>query len=199
MAEIELKLSIDPADLDRLLASTTLAGRGVTRNLESVYWDTPDLRLMRRAVTLRVRRIGRRYVQTVKDAGVTDGLVTHRGEWEAPIGGPAPDLSAITDPTARERIGALAPAELAPAFVTRVRRITRTVSAGDGGRVEVAVDRGDIRTSDGRCEPLAEIEFELKAGDLIMTGTPAGVGACKRGDRMKGHVDGVADLDVLVV
>jgi inorganic triphosphatase YgiF len=29
----------------------------------------------------------------------------------------------------------------------------------------VAVDRGDIRTSDGRCEPLAEIEFELKAGD----------------------------------
>jgi fumarylpyruvate hydrolase len=41
--------------------------------------------------------------------------------------------------------------------------------------------------------------FELKAGDLIMTGTPAGVGACKRGDRMKGHVDGVGDLDVAVV
>ena len=41
--------------------------------------------------------------------------------------------------------------------------------------------------------------FELKAGDLIMTGTPAGVSACKRGDRMKGHVDGVGDLDVVVV
>lgn len=40
--------------------------------------------------------------------------------------------------------------------------------------------------------------FELKAGDLIMTGTPAGVGACKVGDRMKGHVAGVGDLDVVV-
>jgi fumarylpyruvate hydrolase len=41
--------------------------------------------------------------------------------------------------------------------------------------------------------------FELKGGDLIFTGTPAGVGAIKRGDRLKGHVDGIGDLDVTVV
>jgi fumarylpyruvate hydrolase len=41
--------------------------------------------------------------------------------------------------------------------------------------------------------------FELKAGDLIFTGTPAGVGALKKGDKLKGHVDGVADLEVVVV
>ncbi|KAB2911660.1 MAG: fumarylacetoacetate hydrolase family protein [Hyphomicrobiaceae bacterium] len=41
--------------------------------------------------------------------------------------------------------------------------------------------------------------FELKAGDLIFTGTPAGVGAIKKGDKLKGHVDGVGDLDVTVV
>jgi fumarylpyruvate hydrolase len=41
--------------------------------------------------------------------------------------------------------------------------------------------------------------FELKAGDLIFTGTPAGVGAIQKGDRIKGHVDGVGDLDVTVV
>jgi fumarylpyruvate hydrolase len=41
--------------------------------------------------------------------------------------------------------------------------------------------------------------FELKAGDLIFTGTPAGVGAINKGDRMKGHVDGVGDLEVQVV
>jgi fumarylpyruvate hydrolase len=41
--------------------------------------------------------------------------------------------------------------------------------------------------------------WELKPGDLIMTGTPAGVGAVKRGDKIKGHVDGLGDLDVMVV
>jgi len=41
--------------------------------------------------------------------------------------------------------------------------------------------------------------FELKAGDLIFTGTPAGVGAIQKGDKIKGHVDGVGDLEVAVV
>ena len=40
--------------------------------------------------------------------------------------------------------------------------------------------------------------FELKPGDLIFTGTPSGVGATKKGDRLKGHVDGIGDLDVTV-
>jgi fumarylpyruvate hydrolase len=41
--------------------------------------------------------------------------------------------------------------------------------------------------------------FELRAGDLIFTGTPAGVGGVKRGDVMKGHVDGLGDFSVAVV
>jgi fumarylpyruvate hydrolase len=40
--------------------------------------------------------------------------------------------------------------------------------------------------------------FTLRAGDLIFTGTPSGVGAIKRGDRLKGHIDGVGALEVSV-
>ena len=40
--------------------------------------------------------------------------------------------------------------------------------------------------------------FELAAGDLIFTGTPAGVGSTNAGDRLHGHVDGVGDLEVVV-
>ena len=36
--------------------------------------------------------------------------------------------------------------------------------------------------------------FELKAGDLIFAGTPAGVGAVVRGDEMVGHVEGVDEV-----
>lgn len=41
--------------------------------------------------------------------------------------------------------------------------------------------------------------FELKAGDLIFTGTPAGVAALQRGDRFHAEVAGVATLDGRVV
>src|SRR5690348_8907289 len=36
----------------------------------------------------------------------------------------------------------------------------------------------------------------LRAGDLIMSGTPAGVGPVKPGDRLEGHVDGLGELTV---
>jgi fumarylpyruvate hydrolase len=37
---------------------------------------------------------------------------------------------------------------------------------------------------------------ELMPGDLIMTGTPDGVGPVKAGDRLHGHVDGLTDVTV---
>ena len=41
--------------------------------------------------------------------------------------------------------------------------------------------------------------FRLAPGDLILTGTPAGVGAVQRGDALHGHVEGVGDLRVSVI
>lgn len=41
--------------------------------------------------------------------------------------------------------------------------------------------------------------FELKAGDLIFTGTPAGVAALQRGDRFHAELIGVTELDGRVV
>lgn len=40
--------------------------------------------------------------------------------------------------------------------------------------------------------------FELRAGDLIYSGTPAGVGPVKRGDALHGGVDGVGELKITV-
>ena len=38
----------------------------------------------------------------------------------------------------------------------------------------------------------------LQPGDLIMTGTPAGVGALQPGDRVHGEVAGVASFDLTI-
>jgi fumarylpyruvate hydrolase len=49
-------------------------------------------------------------------------------------------------------------------------------------------------------EVIAELStfFELQPGDLIYTGTPAGVGALKRGDRLEGGIDGLEELVTII-
>ena len=67
------------------------------------------------------------------------------------------------------------------------------------GRIWLAVN-GEIRQDGdlsemiwGVAEAIAELStyFELRPGDLLFTGTPAGVGALSPGDRVEGGVDGV--------
>ncbi len=50
-------------------------------------------------------------------------------------------------------------------------------------------------------EQIAELSrgSELKAGDVIMTGTPAGVGAVGRGDEVVGSIAGLPDLRLRIV
>jgi len=70
------------------------------------------------------------------------------------------------------------------------------------GRIYLAVNdqirqQGDISQMIwGVAEVLAELStlFELAAGDLVYTGTPAGVGSVSPGDRVTCGVDGVATI-----
>lgn len=41
--------------------------------------------------------------------------------------------------------------------------------------------------------------FELRPGDLILSGTPAGVGPVQRGDRLHGGVEGIGEIKLSVV
>jgi len=40
--------------------------------------------------------------------------------------------------------------------------------------------------------------YELQPGDLVFTGTPAGVGAVVAGDRLDGHIDGLSPLSIVI-
>src|SRR6516165_12134603 len=60
--------------------------------LVSVYFDTDKLKLRNKGLSLRVRRIGRRHVQTIKrESGESAAL------WEHPISGRQPDLDFAQD------------------------------------------------------------------------------------------------------
>ncbi|MCA0433824.1 MAG: fumarylacetoacetate hydrolase family protein [Proteobacteria bacterium] len=62
--------------------------------------------------------------------------------------------------------------------------------------------RGDLSEMIWRVdEIIAELDryFALRAGDLIFTGTPSGVGPVSRGDRMEARIAGLGTLTVDVV
>jgi triphosphatase len=166
--EIELKLQVRSEDLpvlrDSALLSAPAASAGVTRTLESVYFDTADLRLRRKNMTLRVRKQGRRYVQTVKSGSRHGGGALHRGEWEAPLASAAPDVAAIAAEV-NGHLGRLRASELRPVFASHIKRTLRHLGNGGGPAIEVAFDEGEIRTPDGAAMPVSEVELELKHGD----------------------------------
>ena len=96
--EVELKLLASPAAIERIRGAPVIVrharNRGVVRKLDTVYYDTPDCALSRQRTSLRVRRSGTRYVQTLKLAEA-DQAPFVRQQWETPVDTPAPDLTLL--------------------------------------------------------------------------------------------------------
>lgn len=154
--EIELAFSLTDAAAQRLLANPICGARPV--EMRATYFDTPDFALRRAGYVLRIRREGRKWVQTLK-SGSAGGLV--RGEFERPIGDGCLDLGLIEQAgLPRDLLARLA--ELSPVFETHVRRRRVLVKARDA-EIEVALDEGEVMARTQRTS-LLEVEFELKRG-----------------------------------
>lgn len=103
------------------------------------------------------------------------------------------------------------PWEIGKAFdySTPIGPITPLADSGalDRGAIALAVDGRAVQSSDlsfliwNVAETIAQLStlFELQPGDLIMTGTPEGVGAVVRGQTMVGSVAGLSPIEVKVV
>ncbi len=163
--EIELKAGLTASDsakvARRLKRLTGEEGRRIA--LAAIYFDTADRRLSADGIAFRIRREGRRLVQTVKAGRSQLGGFHAVREANAPVGRATPDLAAVSDAALRERLtGLIAGEGLAARFETRVsRRLWQIPHAH--GLVEVALDRGAIRAG-GRQDPVSEVEFELLGG-----------------------------------
>jgi fumarylpyruvate hydrolase len=103
------------------------------------------------------------------------------------------------------------PWELAKAFdfSAPVGAIRRREEAGELTRGEIRLTVNGSQRQRGNLSEMiwsaAEIVallseyFELQPGDLIFTGTPAGVGPVVAGDRLVASIDGLADLSIDIV
>lgn len=167
--EIELKLRIAAKDVLRLRRHPAirkqLISLPVTRRLVSIYYDTPDLQLLKRKISLRVRRMSGRWFQAVKGAGHSLAGLHQRMEWEDIIAKGSPDFTKITEPSlARIFADQSLRDALQPIFITDVKRTEWQLTYGDGTAIEVALDLGQLEVGD-KSEPISEVELELKKGD----------------------------------
>ena len=162
--ELELKLEVGPRQLAGLKAKglRRLGSAGVQTRLASVYFDTADHSLRKKGLSLRVRSVDGRYVQTIKDTAGSGAGLFDRSEWETEIGDRDPDLAAARETPIGEVLADKRAGELNPVFAVDVQRTTWLVEA-DGAAIEVALDEGTI-AADGQGTAIAELELELKRG-----------------------------------
>ncbi len=161
VVEVELKLELSAADAERLEAAPLWQGRPTRKILLARYYDTPDQQLRRNGLSLRVRRRGKRHVQTVKAGGGAAAGLFARSEWEEDVADFTPRLHG--DGPVLQLLGEEGAASLAPLFDVAVKRLTRCLSH-DGAEVELALDRGAASVAD-REAPICEVELELRSGD----------------------------------
>ncbi|WP_311270285.1 CHAD domain-containing protein [Sphingobium sp. WCS2017Hpa-17] len=159
--EIELKLELSAQAAEIFAQWPPLqALDGETATLHATYFDTPDHRLARQGMSLRIRRSGRRRIQTVKANGRGGAGLFARDEWERPVRGNAPVLDE-GNPVAA--LLGEAVVDVVPAFEVVVERRTWLVPQDDA-MIELVLDRGVVRAGE-REEPICEIELELKSGE----------------------------------
>jgi triphosphatase len=171
MTEFELKLEVPAHRLESLVAAMKQGG-ATRQRLRATYFDTQDGALARHGIVVRMRKEGRKWVQTAKAPG--SGPLA-RLEHNAPV---APDAAGMTPVVELARhggspvgdgirralklkAGAAFPS-LVPLYETDVTRLSLGLRHGES-EVEIALDQGRIVAGE-RSVPLRELELELKQG-----------------------------------
>jgi triphosphatase len=162
--ETELRFRLTAAQARAIAADARFAGGLQRQPLTSIYFDTPELDLAGQRVGLRLRRVGRVWLQTLKCA-LPDAQEHQRGEWEWPVARAVLDFSKLAQTPMADWFDKPRHRELlAPRFETRFARSTALVEF-DATSIEVAIDRGRI-SAGTESVPILELELELKAGPI---------------------------------
>jgi len=162
--EVELKFDIDGAGAEALKAHDLLRDQPAdVEHTDTVYYDTPEGKLWKAGVTLRVRRSDDGFVQTIKaDAGPAAGLF-NRAEWENPVPDLQPDLGLIAGTAAEPLLRKeSARVSLRPVFGAVVERRRWNIVQAKAA-IELVLDQGEVIARKRR-QPILELELELKRG-----------------------------------
>ncbi|HEV3124120.1 MAG TPA: CYTH and CHAD domain-containing protein, partial [Candidatus Dormibacteraeota bacterium] len=158
--EREVKLAAPPGfrllDLGGI-ADDVVATSGEERRLTTVYWDTPDLRLVRWGCSLR-HRAGEGWTVKLPDDGDGTMLVRQEHHFDGPATHPPQDA-------VRLLLGYVRHAPLAP--VARLQTVRKVVALlSDDGQRLVEIDDDEVTVYQGRrvASRFREVEVEAAEG-----------------------------------
>ena len=184
--EIELKFELAPGQARRLARHPAMSRPTPSKRMTTTYFDTPSFALRQAGFSLRVRRVGGHFVQTVKRD--RDGLFD-RDEWEAPVPTLRVDLQALDATPAGKALNKTGE-PLAPVAVIKTGRAIRHWAQNDSV-IEIDVDPCEVRAGEAHTR-FVELELELKSGppsalrDLakgLFSITPLRLGLTSKGER----------------
>ena len=165
MTEVELKFELPAQGHAAFRRHPALAAaKPTSAHLLATYFDTPELDLRQREMALRLRRVGRRWFQTLKSGHSGAAGLHSRSEWEFERDAASLELG-LMNGTPFEEAG-IAPEALRELFTVDVRRTTWEIEVSPGNRVEVALDRGEVRHGE-RSDAVSEVEVESLSGDPL--------------------------------
>ena len=169
MSEIELKFMVDKERgrpvWNRAIELGYAHAEPSVRQLESVYYDTPDKRLRKAGISLRIRRDGDKWLQTVKYKRRLNAGLSRAEEFEVEVPGKAIELLAIPDTKARKKVQSkIGDDPIEAVCWTMINRRADKIRLEDGSVVELALDAGLISAGDHSVD-FCEVEIELIEGE----------------------------------
>ena len=142
--EIELKLEVAPAELEKVLAHPLLSAQSDgarPQTLHATYFDTPDHALQQAGISLRVRRNGDQRIQAIKAARPPDGVALARNEWEHEVDGDSPNYALVEETALKPFLKQSA--SIQPIFRVTTERTLHNVTF-ENSVIEVAADNSKV-------------------------------------------------------
>lgn len=169
MRELEIRFHVPPDSLQSLRQELSRHGARSTR-MTAHYFDTPGDALGGRQMSLRLRKEGRRWFQTLKtERSSSVDRFEHNVALRVPSGTmPVLDIARHDGTEAGARLRAVLGGATAEALVERCTTdVTRLVCQLPlpGVAVEAALDIGILRAGE-RQQPICELELEHQSGDI---------------------------------
>ena len=200
--EIELKLEMTGEAAGHIEACGLLVGNPKITQQKSIYFDTPDGKLRKAGLSLRIRQSDGKFIQTVKANQSSAAGLFARSEWEQSVKDDVPILDHSVP--IRAVLGDATDA-ITSVFEVRIDRRAWLVNES-GTSIELVLDRGEVVVGERRSS-ICEIELEMKSGTSaalfalarkIDAAAPARLGVltkAERGNRLIGPLDTVAKAE----